>query len=656
MSDRRGTSVPPDVGFALRDLNNALGKATMYPAGHRMVLTAAAQLTDRLATVLETRGDLLIGITPRGILLDGTPAEPLPTALRDLAARLHRKNVGTMHLHDGLTADEVAELLGALAAGDADEAIGREGLRLTHVRVEPLVYDVVGFAEQETAGGEVDDAFWVRLIEAVFGRQFLEGETLPTPAEVAAAIEEGSGKSGEQARRLYQALASFSTALAGRPERTAGNARRRFGEVLGALSRSASSHVLTAAPTTTSRRRFLRETLEQVPPALLLQLLESVAEADGAPLSPHLRWMLGKLAGNETGARGEATSAAQGGGAFSSQVLGLIEHWDGVRSDAAMALDPRMAVDGLRTVALGLAVASAGPAVLDAAQQEVADGRLSELLALIDRHEDVPETAKAIAQSVLDPTLLPGLLAAAEPDWTMIERIAHHATEEALPVLVDALEAAESRNLRRRVLDLIGSLGSGIEPALLARLPESPWYLARNLLLVLGQLPPLSDPAPVEAMLSHEEPRVQQEALKLLVRHPLVQQRAISIALESNEPALIRIALAALDKTCPPEVVGSLLSLLVDADDEMQLQVIRLVADSPSPLVVGPLLSLVRFRGGIFRRWRLRPTTPVMLAALVVLGSRWGRHRQVMLAMQQAARSDDPTVQEALRLMRGATP
>lgn len=654
MSDRRGTTIPPDVGLALRDLNNALGKATMYPAGHGMVQRAAAQLTDRLAAVLETRGELLIGITPRGMLLDGTAAEPLPAALRDLASRLHRKNVGTMHLHEGITADEVVEFLGALAAGDADEAIGREGLRLTHVRVEPLVYDVVGFAEQEAAGGEVDDAFWVRLIEAVFGRQFLEGETLPTPAEVAAAIEEGAGTSAEQARRLYQALASFSTALAGRADRTAGNARRRFGEVLGALSRSASSNVLLAAPTTGARRRFLRETLEQVPPALLLQLLESVAEADGAPLSPHLRWMLGKLAGNETGPRGEAAPSARSGGAFSSQVLGLIEHWDGARGDAAAALDPRMEVDGLRTVALGLAVGSAGPAVLEAAEQEVAAGRLGELLAMIDRHQDHPDTARAIAQSVLNPELLPELLAAREPDWTLIGRIAQHATDEALPVLVDALADAESRSVRRRLLDLLGALGSGIEPALLARLPGAPWYLARNLLLVLGQLPPLANTAPVEELLSHEEPRVQQEALKLLVRHPAMQERAISLALESNEPHLIRIALAALGNECPPKVVGSLLGLLVDGDDDMRLQVIRLVANSPSPLVVGPLLALVRARGGLLRRWRLLPTSPVMLAALVVLGSRWGRHRQVMLAMQQAARSDDPAVKEALRLIRDA--
>jgi len=93
--------------------------------------------------------------------------------------------------------------------------------------------------------------------------------------------------------------------------------------------------------------------------------------------------------------------------------------------------------------------------------------------------------------------------------------------------------------------------------------------------------------------------------------------------------------------------------MLADADDDLRLQAIRLLANVDNPLVIGPLLTLVRRRGGLLRRWRLQPVTPVMLAALVVLAQRWPNHRPVALVLQLARRSDDPRVQNAFELMGG---
>lgn len=643
MSTRRGSPLPPDVEAALRELNNALGKATMYPAGHGLVVKAAASLAERLGDALESRASVLLGITPRGLLLDGIVAEPLAPLLRDLAARLHRKNVGTVHLVAGVGPDEVSALLQELARGDADESIGREGLRLPHLRVEPLVYDVVAFAE---ANDELDDVFWTRLVEAAFGRRLAEGEKVPTAAELAAAIEEGVDRSADSPRRIYEALAAFSSALAGRGERAATNARRRFVEVLSALSRPTTSRVLIAAPSATARRRFLRETLEQVPPALLLQLLEAVAEADGEPISPHLRWMLGKLAGAEGEQKGLPT------GAFASQVLGLLEHWEGGDLDDTPA-DPRMAADGMRIVTLGLELAVHTPPVVEAARREALAGRLGEVLGAVDHPANARPTAEAISRAALDPGLLGQLLRTADPDWGLVERIARHQPAAAVEPLLDALGRAEERTVRRRLLDLLGGLGAAAEPTLVGRLANAPWYLARNILSALGQLPALSEPAPVLAMLEHPELRVRQEALKVLVRQAATREDAVVTALDSGEPALVRTALAALDGECPPRIVAPLLGLLVEADDETRLHAIRLLEEVENPLVVGPLLALVRTRGGLLRRWRLLPPTPVMLAALGLLVRRWPTHRPVVLALQLAQRSSDPRVQDALGILGG---
>ncbi len=171
---------------------------------------------------------------------------------------------------------------------------------------------------------ELDDVFWMALVEAAFGRR-LAGDEAPTPAQLAEAITERAAQGAEGARRVFEALVSFSTALAARGDRASGSARRRFVDVLSALSRPTTTRVVAAAPSSTSRRRFVRETVELVPPALLLQLLESVAEADGEPISQHLRWMLGKLAG------GEGAGDTPASGAFATEVLGLIETWEGRR-------------------------------------------------------------------------------------------------------------------------------------------------------------------------------------------------------------------------------------------------------------------------------------------------------------------------------------
>src|SRR5690606_33438995 len=115
-------------------------------------------------------------------------------------------------------------------------------------------------------------------------------------------------------------------------------------------------------------------TLEQVPPALLLQLLESVAEADGEPISQHLRWLLGKLAGTE----GSQWSNVEG--VFATEVMGLLEQWDGVADDVEYVADPRLAAEHSRTLNLGLEVGSAGGMVISAAKRLVERGHLMEVL------------------------------------------------------------------------------------------------------------------------------------------------------------------------------------------------------------------------------------------------------------------------------------
>jgi hypothetical protein len=126
----------------------------------------------------------------------------------------------------------------------------------------------------------------------------------------------------------------------------------------------------------------------------------------------------------------------------------------------------------------------------------------------------------------------------------------------------------------------------------------------------------------------------------------------VAEALESAEPGLARTALASLAGTCPPELVAPVLGVLQMQDEDARMQAIRLISDSDNPLVVGPLLALVRERGGFLRRWRLLSKSPVMLSALGVLAKRWPNHRPVLIVMQLAARSSDPEIRRTVGVTR----
>lgn len=645
MRDRHGVPITTDISSVLREFINALGKASMYPPGHRFAQASAEQFTEALAVVLEARGPVTLGFTPKDVLLDGTAILPLSLPFRQFGQRMHRRNVGTIQLSPGIAADEVATMLTALSAEVAAESVGREGLRLAHVRIEPLVYDVLAFGDTAT-DQELDEVFWSRLVEAAFGMRLAEGSPVPTAAQLAAAINERASESPEGARRVFEALAAFASALAARGDRNVGGARRRFVEVLSALSRPATTRVMAAAPTRVQRRRFMRETLEQVPPALLLQLLESVAEADGEPISPHLRWLLGKLAGAEGAQRALAD------GVFATEVMGLVEQWDGVADEVEYTDDPRLAAEHTRSLQLGLELATAAPGVILAARRLAERGHLNEVLQMVDLAGNDPVVAQLVAESVLDAEVLQRLVRDASPDWSMIERVVHHIGPAAVGPLLDELDRSDDRTARRRILDQLVRIGSQAEADLLRRLHGAPWHLVRNILVVLSQLPKVSGVREVQPLLRDPEPRVRLEALKVLLRDEATRRVAVIEALESGEPALVRTALASLAGTCPPELIAPVLSVLAMPDEDAQMQALRLVGDFDNPLVVPPLMALVRERRGLLRRWRLKPSGPVMLSALGALARQWSNHRPVIPVLQMAIRSHDADVRRVVGAAR----
>jgi hypothetical protein len=82
--------------------------------------------------------------------------------------------------------------------------------------------------------------------------------------------------------------------------------------------------------------------------------------------------------------------------------------------------------------------------------------------------------------------------------------------------LITLLERTQTAGGRRIVCDALAAFGADGVETILARLPEAPWYVARNLVYVLGLVKdPRALPA-LDAAMRHPEARIRRETLKAI--------------------------------------------------------------------------------------------------------------------------------------------
>ncbi|MFM8780154.1 MAG: hypothetical protein ACKOFO_01465, partial [Gemmatimonadota bacterium] len=121
-----------DLAECLTAFALGLQKAAAHPDGHPVLEGVAAELEARLAGIHVGRPSLTIGVAPSQLLIDGVSTDPNQPVLRELAGRLHAHALGGVMLTRGVTAAELAHLLGLLAteAGTFPVPIGLEGPEL----------------------------------------------------------------------------------------------------------------------------------------------------------------------------------------------------------------------------------------------------------------------------------------------------------------------------------------------------------------------------------------------------------------------------------------------------------------------------------------------------------------------------------------------
>src|SRR5437667_2489299 len=309
-----------------------------------------------------------------------------------------------------------------------------------------------------------------------------------------------------------------------------------------------------------------------------------------------------------------------------------------------------------RVVAMALEVDVVGPRTLPAVDRVVHEGRLPQLL---DALAELPATSAAAAQ-VWERTATAeviGRVGATEPvDFKVLDRLVPRVGSSAAAPLLDALAAAESRGTRRGLLAQLARMGCGIGPIVVARLEDPRWYVTRNMLGLLDELPALPEGFSPARYTLHADARVRWQAVKLQLKLPAERDAALVTALRDHEPRIMRLALGLLValQACPEVLVPLLVSHATDRTlaSDLRVLAIRALGGTSAPAALEALLRLTSAGRTLFGRARFPPKSPEVVVALQALATGWRGDPRAAARLTQAAASSDPEICAAARTAR----
>jgi hypothetical protein len=664
-----------DLSDLLVEFSLALGHQSAYPKGHPLLVIAAERLTHALTGVLARRSSLTLGIARRQFVIDGVATDPGNGLLRNLAQRFHRHRIAALRFDRGITQAEIASLLSALGT-DPRRDPGPLGLQpedvrgWAHAELHPAQYsrlelseDPASEAEGQTEAQEVQ--LWMELARAALpeGTETdLAGSS--HPGVLAAAINHRAREvSYDQTVVSYLMRVAEEVAVGETVEQAW--LRRRLSRLIASLDPAALEQLLKVSGNEPHQRRFVLAASQALAADAVLKVVQAASESSNRNISDSLMLLLGKLAQHAESDQKEVAAAA--GNAVRENVARLVSDWDledpnpeayvsvlqhMVRNTRNQSPLPRPELDfGLdpeQVLQIGLEIGEMGPRVLAAADDLVASGRTKLLIDLLAGAAKADVETEAIWGRVVTPALLSYELGHPPVDFTVVEALVARLGAEASGPLLDALAASDDRSTRWNLLRILAEVGAPVAPAVAARLPDTPWFVQRNLLLLLGKLGPWPEGFSPVPYISHGDPRVRREAYRLLLDFSGTREAAIVDGLSDTDSGILTMVLGAAMPTCPPAAIAPLDAIVRDVsrNPEVRLLAVRALAGCPDPDRVSRLVTMAQQR-----RWwggsHLAPKSPALLAVLRALADSYGDHPEASPVLALAARHRDPEIRAA---------
>jgi hypothetical protein len=677
-----GATLSRELSDFLIELSIAMQKTAIYPAGHPLLETAVAGVQRNLSGLLRERPTLSIGVARRQLVIEGVATDPNHPLLRELAQRFHRHHLGALRFNAGVTADQVAEVLAAVAAS-ADGAqrgtpVGLgppEGLtRWQHIRLFPLSYEQLQLLEGDEAdagegsGGSRGAQLWIGLARAALMAESSGNSATPLPESandpesVARAIDE------HQSDEAYdQVIVGYLLQIAQELNGQDGDApalQARVSQMVASLDPRTLRRLLEMGGNVAQRKRFVSDAAKGMKPNAVIDLVRAAAESSNQTISHSLLRMFNKLAVHAEQNVGEMRVEAES--ALRDNVQRLIGNWglaDPNPDQYTTALDEMSratpvddgsmeggTLEAERILQMSLETGAVGEMVWQAVDELATSGRVAELLDLVDA---APVTASAapIRSRVATQDNLRRVLEAETMDTALASRIARPLGLAAAEPLLDALDglAESDERTARSLSDLLVGLGADGGEAVAGRMPLASWMTQRRLIGILARLPVLPEGFVPSDYTMHPDDRVRIEALRLMLLRESHRDRALRIAISDSDERMLRLGLAAALDGCPASVVPVILRRLSDKElaSEPRALAIRVLAGSKARAALDYLIDLTVRRRRFWGR-RLAPKSPEVLAALGGLAQHWAQDSKAKGVISLAGRSGDPDIRAAV--------
>ena len=662
--------MPRDVAVFLPLLGIALHKCTTYPERHPLLGSAIEAVAGHLRVVLVNRPFMLLGVARNQLLVEGLATDPDNPVLRELAAKLHRHQLGAIKFTTGVSREELTEMLRTLSSDARVKPVGTDLIeydsRWENIRFFPPAYDRLELSDEQRLGEQARaegtaSRLWIGLAAAVVAREGAP-ELHSDPRAIARALNERL-RDPDQAKQVVNYLLGLSREL----RLSAGNQADALKEKLAALLNHITPETLrelaAVGADLAQRRRLVMDAAMVLPAGATLTLLHAVSDASNRVLPQAMLRLLTKLAfqaekGNQS-VREEADLALR------EAVRQLVDKWSlddpnplpysrvlerlSRHPTHGTAPQPEQTLEAIRLVQMSLETDTVGDTVWAALEEVVREGQAGEVVRMVEDPNVAEDIQELFWTRLATPANMRVLLNNEPRDTDVVELLLERMGMSAAEPMLETLEVADSRTMRRRLLTRLGQLGPTIGPMLVERLPTSPWFVQRNLLALLGSLPEIPGEFNAAPYVDNDDPRVRREALKLMLRIPGARSDAILASLGDSDDANVRMGLTAALDGCPTSAVPRLMVLLNDRRNvaEIRSMAIRVLGTIRTPATRDWLVEHALTKQGWFRRRRLLPRSPELVAVLAALARGFRQDPSAQLVLRLASESNDPELRRA---------
>ncbi len=701
---RSSGSIPPDVANLLTSVAKAIQTFSMYPPNHPALEPAANTALEPLQQLLAERAVINIGVASGQLAIADAATDPGHERFSSLAGRLHRHQLASLSFERGIELTEFTELLASLAVEPelSEHPLGQvpddEHPEWNHIRLEPIRYEHLGMARQgqEPAGdgeasgppplwlglaraamvgvmsGELQNVPGARLAAVAAGQEISAGaDEMEEMEALARAIEERSSDD-EYAEGILKQLVELSRELRatgeiGTPESVpTEELRRRTSLLISMIDPEALSEILRRGGDSRERVQLVLDSSRSMDPGAAVLLFRAAALAEGQDLSHWLVLMLSKLAAHASSGADAGRQEAHVN--LSTQMELMVADWDlqdPVHPDQAQALarisareaearqsgGRKAGIESDRVLMTGIEVDRMGDAVSAAVDEMLSDGELPALISLLSRAPDSNAPAIEIWERIETPDSVRQLLDDPSPDLEVLDLLVARMGIKAAEPLLDLLAATESLRTRRELFARLASMGPELGPAVVRRLRDERWFVKRNMLALMGELPEWPRQWTPSDQSEHPHPAVRREALKLMLREERSRDLAVCALLKEDDSRALSLGLAAALEDTPPEAVPLLVPIAQDESltKDLRVSAVRALGTGQGTVAREALLSLASSRRGwlarLFGRRRVAQKSPVVLEALNALAGSADPRAERLLS--RAARSSDPVIRRA---------